>query len=93
MVKPSVDRQALARCPQSPKKSHHWMIPMIGLHPVGRCKYCGEAREFENNKSPQWDYGERYKQTYRIELGSSKEAQATEQMQTYYPEKRSTRGR
>ncbi|KKK67976.1 hypothetical protein LCGC14_2948700 [marine sediment metagenome] len=75
-----------AKCPPSPSGKHHWMIPMIGLHPVGLCKYCGEDRTFHNNKAEIWDYGERHKQAYRVEVGDSSKAQATESLQSYYPE-------
>ncbi|KKL16273.1 hypothetical protein LCGC14_2497210, partial [marine sediment metagenome] len=43
-----MDRLELAKCPQSPTGVHHWMIPMLGAHPTGQCKFCGEERTFDN---------------------------------------------
>ncbi|KKN01339.1 hypothetical protein LCGC14_1128650 [marine sediment metagenome] len=67
MVKPSMSNPDLtsqrleaAKCPQSPTKVHHWIIPMLGAQPIGRCRYCGEERMF-NNTGSRWDYGEKNK--------------------------------
>ena len=75
-----MDRQSLAKCPQSPTKVHHWMIPMTGAHPVGQCKFCGEERQFDNSAS-RWDYGERHTQKARLQIA------APNTKGNYYPNK------
>ncbi|KKL47585.1 hypothetical protein LCGC14_2334040 [marine sediment metagenome] len=59
-----MDRLEQAKCPPSPTGVHHWMIPMLGAQPVGRCKYCGTDRTF-NNTGSRWDYGEKQAITAR----------------------------
>ena len=54
------DRLELAKCPPSPTGVHHWLIPTLGAHPIGHCKFCSEERQFENTAS-RWDYGEKRK--------------------------------
>ena len=50
-----------ANCPQAPTDvepfgKHWWVIPMAGARPVGRCKFCGEERAFDNScRDGQWD--------------------------------------
>ena len=73
-----MDRLELAKCPQSPTGVHHWMIPMLGAHPTGRCKFCGEERQFDNTAA-RWDYGDKQGHETRAPAPSTKD--------TYYPRK------
>ncbi len=46
-----------AKCPKSSTGSHWWMIPTLGASPVGRCKFCGDKRQFKNGSNYDWvDY-------------------------------------
>ena len=53
-----------AKCAKSPTGAHWWMIPPIGAQPLGRCKFCGEEREFEGVYGAElWDRREQHERS------------------------------
>lgn len=61
-----MDRLKQAKCNESPTGAHHWMIPGVGQHPLGRCKFCSEEKEFQGvYGSENWEAQRRHTQVLR----------------------------
>lgn len=51
-----MNRQEVAQCSKSPTFVHHFLIPTLGIRPVGICKWCKVTRGFDNiSKYYSWE--------------------------------------
>jgi len=62
-----------AKCDQSPTGAHWWMIPTLGAHPLGKCKFCGNERPFKGSYGYEWiDFDESHRRTVAQALKDAK---------------------